>query len=405
MALTIIQQPEEISPAGNPVIFLLNSTNAAQSNFRFIAVIKNGSGAILGKRKFPLIPGTSRGWIDIHRLLESYVSETFNIDQASAAEISTATFAYSVEFGEEYGSPITEYLGLATAGNLRAWNASLQYADEFPGYDSDAWRIVNPPHGSARWLSAYGNSKRVAPDQRDYLSLISTSATGPTAIKVVATLQGGGTTTSIFAVSITGVNRLIRIPSGPQNLNLIPSLISGTPGSVIPANTASYTIQARIQSSATDFGPVFTYRIRRALTVYEPWDLFFLNRYGGMESHRFDRRSDISRQIERRSYERAPISYDGSGAVGYSSSAGSLTNYATEISKSVRLVSDWITEEESLGLLDLISSPLVYSYHLSRLREVAVQVQDHRERRKVNEKLEAFELVASFALKDRRQTR
>ncbi len=407
MALTIIQSPPDIAPAGNPIIFLLNTTNSAQPNFRFIAEIKNSGGAVLAKRKFPLLPGTTKGWIDIHNLLQSYVSHDFSIDLAASAESSSSVFQYSVSFGEEYGTTITEYLNLAASGSLKVWNASLQEADEAYGFNLDHWKIVDPVSPSARWLSVFGSSKRIALDQRDFLSFLTngTGSLAPTAIKVTAVASGGGTTSSMFSVSASSGHRMLRIPSGPANLNLISSLISGTPGAIIPADTARYYIQARKQATNTDFGPIFEYQVKDPLSVYDPWDIFFLNRFGALEGFRMEARSDISRKIERKVYEKPLLEFDGSLSVGFSPSSGSITPYSTEISSSLSLNSGWLTESENEALLDLVSSPLVYSYQSGKLREIAIQTADHRVYKKVNDKLAQLQLSASFAIKDRRQTR
>lgn len=402
MAITIQQSPGAISPAANPLIFFVSSTNTGQPNFRFIAEIKNSGGSVLAKKKFPIIPGTTKGWIDIHRTLENYVTHDFDISLITGAESSSSWFEYSVSFGEEYGSSPAEYLGLAGSGALRIWNGSLQTIEEFPDFDPADY-LFDSAGSSGIWLSAFGSSKRIDLDQRDFLSFMCLNTAGPDQIEIAALSSGGATTTSRYNFPALGSGRRVyRFPSGPENLNLIASLATGTPGAVIPANTISYTI--RLRKSGANFGPAFSYQIRSSCSIYPVVDCFFLNRFGAFESFRFNRRSDIKREISRRQYDK-PLIIPGASSAGYLASAGSRTNYHTEISKSIRIFSDWISESESDGLIDLASAPIAYLWSDGNLREVAIDLKEISDYRKVNEKLRSFELSAEYSSKDRRQSR
>jgi len=403
MAITIIQTPLAIQPANNPILFLISSTNTAQANFRFIAEIKNSGGTVLAKLKFPIIPSTIRGWINIQRILESYVTHDFNIDTITGSENSSSWFEYSVSFGEEYGSTPAEYTNLTASGALRIFNASLDQLEEFSAYTTGGY-VTATGTSDGRWLSAFGSSKRIGLDQRDFLNYLAINTTGPVSIQVVATLSSGGPTTSRFSPGTLGAGRRsYRIPSGPQNLNLIASLISGTPGAVIPATCTSYTVQLYDGSA---YGPVFTYTIQPETSIYQIYDLYFLNRFGGFESFRLSRRSDISRTIERSTYDQPLVRYSDAGAsVGFAETGGSRTIYDTKVSKKVRLVSDWLTPEENEAAVDLLTSPLVYAYLSGELREIVVQETAHSSHRRENDKLKSLEINAIFSVTNRRQSR
>jgi hypothetical protein len=401
MAITITQSPLAMQPASNPVIFYISSNNTGQPNFRFIAEIKNSGGTVLAKLKFPIIPSTTTAWIDIHRILENYVTHDFSVSTIAGTASANSWFEYSVSFGEEYGSTPTEYLGLSSSGSLRIWNASLQALDEFPAFALNSY-ITASATSNGRWLSAFGTAKKVALNQIDFLSYITDNATAPDAIKVVATRSGGTTTSTFSPGTISTGRRVYRFPSGPENLNDIVTLISGTPGSVIPADTISYTIQ--LQKTGTPYGPVMTYTIDTTQTNFDTVDAFFLNRFGGVESFRFDRLNRIQRKATRSTYQKAIIEVSG-GVAGFSSSAESLTAYHTEIKKSITVHSNWLTEAESLAVMDLVFSPVVYLYIGGQLRAVTMTVTDHEEHKRVNDKMTHLELRADFAVMDRRQSR
>lgn len=351
--------------------------------------------------KFPIIPGTTTAWIDIHRILENYVGTDFNINTITGTPSANSWMEYSVSFGEEYGTTPTEYLGLSSSGSLRIWNASLQALDEFPDFTLAGY-VTASGGSTGRWLSAFGTSKNIAMDQRDFMSYITDNATAPDAIKVVATRTGGTTTSTFSPGTISAGRRVYRFPSGPENLNNIATLITGTPGSVIPADTISYTIQ--LSKTGTPYGPIMTYTIDTRCGDFEPVDAFFLNRHGAVESFRFDRLSRIQRKGNKATYQKPIIEVSG-GIAGYNASAESRTVYSTEITKSITVYSNWITEQESLAVVDLIYSPTVWLYQGGRLRAVTITVTDHQEHKRINDKITNLELRADYAVTDRRQSK
>ncbi len=404
MAITILQSPLSITPAANPVYFLVSSDNAAQPNFRFIAVIKDGSGNIIKKEFFPLVPGTIHGWVDLHRTLENYVTHNFDIAQIVGLESSSSWFAYSVEFGEEYGANPAEYLALTISSALRIWNGSLQTVDEFPGYTTAGY-VFQSGTANGKWLSPWGLAKRVHFDQRDFMSYMASQATAPDQVRIQAFTAAGAMTQSIFALPAAGAGiRQYSFPSGPENLNLIAALVSGTPGAVILSTHVYYYV--RFLKAGVEMGDQRIYTIQSECGPYPVIDAFFLNRFGAVESFRFNRRSDVTREIERATFDKPLDTYTASvPSIGYTETAGSRTQYSTRLGKRVQLRSNWITDEESLALIDLASAPLVYLYQSGELREVSLEITGHREKRTANEKLEIFEMTAFYAAKDRRQSR
>lgn len=399
MAITIIQTPLAIQPAYNPVLFLISSTNTAQANFRFIAEIKNTGGTVLAKLKFPIIPSTIKGWVDVHRILENYLTYDFDVNSILGEEAESSWFEYSVAFGEEYGTTPTEYLNLTSSGALRIFNGALQSVEEFPAYTLAGY-VTATGTSEGKWLSAFGSGKRVFINQKDFLHYIALNTTGPASIQVVATLASGGPTTSRFSPGTLGAGRrTYKIPSGPINLNQIAALISGTPGAVIPANTVSYTIQLY---DGTAYGPIFTYTIQTNLSIHEDVDVFFMNRLGGFESFRMNMRSEDSKEVQRSSFDKQLVQYDGTN-VTYAATSGSKTVYNTDISRSLRLNSDWVTPTENDALFDLISSPIVYTYIGTTLRRINIINSAWLEHKRENDKQKQLEITAQYATMDRRQ--
>jgi len=78
MAITINTEPNDVSPVYSDISYVVTSTNYAQANFKFIAVIKNASGTTIAKLKAPIFHGTTdKGVFNISRILQNYVTYDF----------------------------------------------------------------------------------------------------------------------------------------------------------------------------------------------------------------------------------------------------------------------------------------------------------------------------------------
>ena len=399
MAITIIQKPDAIAPAHNPLLFLVSSTNTGQANFRFMAVIKVGTVEI-AKVKFVPTPGEIYGWIDLHRPVESLVQFDFDIDNTGLDTLSNSFSQYEVEFGEEYGTTLTEYPNLTGSGDLYVTNGALDMDKEFIGYDQDNY-ISDASASDGFWLNAM-QRKTVALNQRDFGTfLVNAAATKPSRITIVATKAGGTTVTSQFTIAPGAGVGMYSVPTGPENLNNITGLTVGTDGAVIPSDCVSYTVQQ--WSLGINYGDTLQYYVDLVCSKYKKHDLFFLNRLGGFESFRFKARSDVFVTAQRASMEKPFITTDGT-TVGYSATSRAKQNYSTRVEKRMVLNSDFINRNEYEGLNDLRLSPVVFMYVENVLRPVTILNNDWREPIAPNEQIENISLEVSYSIPSRRQS-
>jgi hypothetical protein len=102
MAITILQSPQAIMPAYNPIILAVTSTNQTKPGFQFVFdIFSAGTSNHLARIKLPQNPD-GYGVTDIHRILENYV--TYDI-QPTATGITNALgsrYKYDIKIGEEY---------------------------------------------------------------------------------------------------------------------------------------------------------------------------------------------------------------------------------------------------------------------------------------------------------------
>lgn len=145
MAITVNVQPDGtagITPAHNDIIFIVTSSNYAQTNFKFIAVVKDGSGNQIAKLKAPIQYGsTDKAVFNLRRILQSYVSQNIGLSVDTTARCTDSYADYSVEFGEEYRSTPTEYLALTTVTGQTVWNAAFD-APDWISYAFSDWILT-----------------------------------------------------------------------------------------------------------------------------------------------------------------------------------------------------------------------------------------------------------------------
>jgi uncharacterized phage-like protein YoqJ len=356
MAITIETEPNDISPVYSPVAYVVSSNNYTQTNFKFVAVVKNAAGTTIAKLKAPIFYGTTNyGVFDLSRILQNYVTYDFTQSLTTPAKCANSYIAYSVEFGEEYGG--TEYLNLTSDTGKYCWNGLyyLYGSEQVTDYEID---FVG---GSSKFLTRV-RTRRVTIAQNDYLYFL--RGDNACDVRVIAYDSAGSTTTSVinntFDTTSDKSEYLLRVAAGPNNLNLIAqaSLISGTSGSVVPANTSYYTVQV-VNGSLDPGTEAYRFDVVEECSKYSPQYLYFLNPLGGFETVRCSMMSRDKYNVTRKQFKRNNYGISGVQYV-YDTSKHGMTSYATEKTKQVVLNTNWLTETEFEWLQDLIASPVVF---------------------------------------------
>jgi hypothetical protein len=357
MAITINTEPNDVAPVYSDISYVVTTTNQAQANFKFIAVVKNAAGTIIAKLKAPIFHGTTdKGVFNISRILQNYVTYDFTQGLAAISKCTNSYLAYSVEFGEEYGG--TEYLNLASDTGKYIWNGL------FDLYGSETTATYKLPlSGSAQFLTRV-RTRRVSLGQADYLYFLRGDVANGSDVKIIAYDGAGNTTTSVINNAFTdGADKseyLLRVPAGPDNLNDVLSgeLVSGTAGNIIPANTSYYTMQV-INASNQSQTELYRFDVVEECSKYTPQYLYFLNPLGGFESVRCSMMNKDKYTVSRKQFKRNNYNLTGN-TFAYDKTKHGMTTYATEKTKQVVLNTNWLTETEFEWLQDLIASPVVF---------------------------------------------
>ncbi len=353
--LTILQSPQNISPGYNDHIFLVESTNYASADFKFIAEIKD-DGTTIAKLKVPVLPGTDKGVFNVQRIIESYMSYDFDLENdLSYFNPDNSVFKYEVEFGDEYSG--TEYTN-QTSVERTGFHGGMTRRD-FTTYASGDW--VAHSGGTSKFLT--NQRTRNIRQQWDWLYFIeapqgiswfpsyatykSYSASG-TLLKTVTVTYATGATNNTYFVG--------KVPSG-RNTSEIGSVLSGTLP-VIHASAAYYTI-AIYDNNDVRITEEYRVDLIDDCSRYDEITVWYLNPMGGFDSFMFNMVSRKSigtqkKQMRRQQYELVGDTYT------YNVNKHGLTNYDTRVTESMLLNSDWINDQESNAIGELIASPTVF---------------------------------------------
>ena len=160
------------------------------------------------------------------------------------------------------------------------------------------------------------------------------------------------------------------------------------------------TIKA--QQSGTDKSELYRIDIKEGCSKYGNNDVYFLNRYGAVESFRFNRVRKDNYNVSRKQYKQNPYQLSGNTYT-YSTSSKSNSNYYTEAKQVTTLNSDWISESESQWLKELIESPMIWMLDNDILKAINIVNSDYETKYQVNDKIFNLTIQVEHSFTDKTQ--
>jgi hypothetical protein len=243
-----------------------------------------------------------------------------------------------------------------TSSDYFTWNGTRQYTERTK--DFRQYIIGTVSAGTAgKFLTNYDLSvyKPVRLDDYETLSMIlPTSPLNPYYVSV-STFNSNNSLIGTYGLTFSATNtyRKVDIPVGPMNLiNLgIPFINTTTGGSVVD----NYTIHVKnsqfgFPTSVSEFRK---YKIDNTCSNYEKQRLVFLNRLGGYDYFNFTLDSKRTLAITRTEYEKM-LNWN------YNVGDRGKTILAQKAEVKMTMNSNWITENDSLWLEELLTSPEVF---------------------------------------------
>ena len=397
MAIAILQNPQTYSPIYNEVNFLISSTNTAQDNFQYVCDIYiTGITPAYFRLKTSSDPTTAYGIFDVHRILENYV--TTNIDKATYgfSRNDKSYVQYICKFGEEYGlstSGTTVYADLTITTAKYAFNGLWDFL-EYTLYNDSNYLLSAT---TSKFLTSL-KSKRIRSTMDSWAHFMASANNTPRMVIAATSTTGAVTTTVVDNLypnpATVYADRFMRVSTGPNNLNQI-SPIDIITGSlpIIPSGTAFYTV--KITSTGLNAkSETLTYTIDDLCTKNDVLVFHWMNKYGGFDSFAFIRANIQKADITRTNYKKPTGTISGS-TYSYSAADNQNTVFDTRIKDKIEVLSDWLTDAESVWLEELVTSPEIYlddaTYGL-----VAVNVIDKAYEKKKAVSYKAFNLKLTF---------
>ena len=347
MAITRITDPKAYAPAYNKNIITCSSTNIAQPSFSFVFELYNGA-TLLSKQYVSPDPLYSYGVLDINKILESYVSTNFFglTDGTDVKDCSNASFDFEVRIGERYAvaGVLTEFLNLSnTTANII--NASL-LQEEFINYTSNRYTL----NSNKKLFLTSDKNKKVTLNTQGYTNFLNIATVTHFA---VSTYDSAGALIGIYKFANVATDDVGMFPSAPINLNFA-TLTTGVQP-VIDASVKTYTIIA--ENAGAQVSDVYTFEVLDCEKV----TIHYLNDLGGFDWFIFSAADKTSFKFEKEYYKKDPQELQSDGSINYSQINREWVNYYTKQMKSMKLVSDWISDGEAETLRQMYSSTEIYA--------------------------------------------
>jgi len=354
--LTILQQPQDFTPAYNNNPFVVTSTNNGQPSFKYVAKMHIGGNVIV--EKSAPNPTYGSAYFNPARMIESIVK--FDIDNSGFGfqQNTKSIKNYYVEFYEEYeiAGVITESVLKATSNTIKIWNGIIDYLN-YASYDYTTYMIDN-----GRILNHY-LPREVRFDDNGWIYYLADDVTTLHQNVTISAFDFAGGTLlnqvvldNPFQTNGTLTHHAIRFDCAPNGLNSIdPSQIFSGTQPIIPSNCTYYEIDFDLPKNL-----LLPFYVVENSCKYETFRLHYQNNLGAFESFNFMLASKHTETIKRENYKGVVGGLTAYDNFGYSISDRSTTNYFTSIKDIYKIRTNWLTEEYKEVLEQLVSSPVVY---------------------------------------------
>jgi hypothetical protein len=290
-------------------------------------------------------------------------NKNYNPQYDGTCSVTSVLNSYSIKTDKAFSSTLlagesgyitNQFRITGTSSDLYTWNGTRQYTERTK--DFTQYIIGTVSAGTAgKFLTNYdvNVAKPIRLDDYETLSVILPSSILYPYYVFVSTFRADNTLIGTYGLTFSGGNtyRKVDIPVGPMNLTAL-----GIPFSTIGSNIVdNYTVHIRnLQFGFTTTVSEFRkYKIDDSCSIYEKQRVVFLNRLGGYDYFNFTLDSKRTLAITRTEYEKI---LNWNYTIG--DRGKSLLAQKAEIKMS--MISNWITETDSIWLEELLTSPEVY---------------------------------------------
>jgi len=348
--ITITQLPKTFAPVYNDMVVVASSTNIAQTNFSFIFEVYDAANTtLLSTQRIAPEYQYGYGVLNASRILESYVTTDFFANLTGDIKSNTNSFdGYTIRIGEEYDvtGTLTQFLDLANTSDFYFNGSILQ--NDWINFTITDYELNGT---TKKFLTDSPSNLKTSINDEGYTSMYNVTVTNKVVYK---TYDSAGALIQTAEIDISAItDKIISIPSAPVSINAV-TLTSGSQP-VITSSVATYTMQVQ-NSGGTQISEQKTYTVDSC----NRGRIHFLNDLGGFDAFNFTAAKTNKYQFKKEYYKQQPNRLSAAGLYEYSSTDREWVQHYTNQKETVKLVSDWITDEESQWLRQLFSSPEMY---------------------------------------------
>lgn len=363
MAISYIQTPQTWTPINNDMIYYVQ-TNSAISNLYLEVYVQSQ----LVSRSKLVVDDNGFAYCDIKQFLQSFIKN----NQLFFTEGEIWQSLTDLDFYVNYQVKCRETIGgtLYNDTTRYAFNGQVPFVD-FVEYDMQ----YNTENSASRFLTY---SPRVL--YTDFLrtNFLSYLEGSQSASKVrIRTYEGTTTPTHVFEFSIldaaskAGIIALSKFTIGYDPIewqdvstewDLMEDATWDTVGGyILNDNVTQYDV-CLLNGSDVQISELFTFIRKDYCSKYDKTNIYWQNSLGGFDSYTFNMVKKTRYNIDRKSIQALPYTFNNSG---YSAHNGNILNasnqnYFTNYTEGVVLNSDLLTDAEHAWMWELIKSHFIY---------------------------------------------
>jgi hypothetical protein len=393
MAITIITQVTEprYSPAGNPLVYVVDSDNKTEPNFRYVANVSINGNLVAKLKTVPSVTNSNYGRFNFQEIVRGYFEVTPRM--ADGAIILMESFGcptqyieFDVEFDEEYTGATPAPTDAQTA---IIYNGAWTVFDfvQFPTYktnywiDSDAVNTRLPLTNRPQSTKAYSNLDANFYNQSGYLYFLCNKSTDPNIDYIRYRYYDSENslireyymkTINYFSHSTDEENEfnMIAVPFMPFDVQNIPADLNSDSESgfgsfpIFPniGGVGFYTVTAFQDDAGSNQASIeYTVRLTDQCVRFDFTEIHFENQLGGVDSYVFTKPNRERQSITRVEASRPYLadSFQNRGIYGDYTNF-SKYNAQVDYNKEFTVSSDWLTDEEFEWLAQMVRSPRLW---------------------------------------------
>lgn len=342
-----------INPSGKPSVqdnlwHIATSDNSGQVDFKYVFDVYNGNTQLIRAKVFPS-PDNGKGYFDAGPIVRNEINYQWFNPNGSFVSYSPNNDG---EFGIEYNVRVGEdFSGLTTlnlaSGNVTSYNFVPPL---FKRRMFDLSAKDNKPL-TDRFLNMYASF----PDDDLYFPV---HTSGNITITICRYIGSSVLCENPIDLDLQGYHQLNISPIGVNQL-----MIANGKGLRINTSTTKYVITIEL-GGGSKFDVTINIECNGKFT---PIPLHFMNAYGMYETARFQLVNRLSKEIERKTFEKRDYNF-GSSSVDYFTNHGSSKkyieskiNYGSKINWNYKLTMYPPTDSDYQWLAQLIDSPIIYA--------------------------------------------